>query len=96
MNKWSKIKTLEDKPRSVWPSFFKMCEKCYRKTGKKTSASQYQSFEHNGMKIYDQQRMVQVQSLEALKALKGSSSKLVQVGSKLVQSWSKNGLSSKP
>ena len=73
-----------------------MCEKCYRKTGKKTSASQYQIFEHNGMKIYDQQRMVQVQSLEALKALKGSSSKLVQVGSKLVQSWSKNGSSSNP
>ena len=67
-----------------------------RKVKKKTSTSQYQSFEHNGMKIYDQQRMVQVQSLEALKALKGSSSKLVQVGSKLVQSWSKNGLSSKP
>ena len=23
MNKWSKVQTLEDKPRSVWPSFFK-------------------------------------------------------------------------
>ena len=108
MNKWSKVKTLEEKPRSVWPSFFKCVRNVIEKPVsicviilqdrkvKKTSTSQYQSFEHNGMKIYDQQRMVQVQSLEALKALKGSSSKLVQVGSKLVQSWSKNGLSSKP
>ena len=23
MNKWSKLKTLEDKPRSGWPLFFK-------------------------------------------------------------------------
>ena len=23
MNKWSKVKTLEDKPRSGWPLFFK-------------------------------------------------------------------------
>ena len=108
MNKWSKVKTLEDKPRIVWPSFFKCVRNVTEKAVsicvinlqdrkvKKTSTSQYQSFEHNGMKIYDQQRMVQVQSLEALKALKGSSSKLVQVGSKLVQSWSKNGSSSKP
>ena len=80
--------------------FFQMYEKCYRKSckymrnksarqrgKKKTSTSQYQSFEHNGMKIYDQQRMVQVQSLEALKALKGSS--WFKVGSKLVQKWFK-------
>ena len=32
---------------------------------KKTSTSQYQSFEHNGMKIYDQQRL---ESLEEKKA----------------------------
>ena len=49
--------------------FFSACEKCYRKSckymrnkstqhkGKKTSNSQYQSFEHNGIKIYDQQRL---------------------------------------
>ena len=69
-NKWSKVKTLQDKPRSRWPVFFyKLCEKCYRKSckymrnnstrlqgKKKTSTSQYQSFEHNGMEICDQQR----------------------------------------
>ena len=78
MNKWSKVKTLEDKPRSVWPSFFKcvrnVIEKAVsicvisllgRKVKKKTSTSQYQSFEHNGMKIYDQQRL---ESLEEKKA----------------------------
>ena len=68
MNKWSKVKTLEDKPRSVWPFFFKCVRNVIEKTAsisvinlqdrkvKKTSTSQYQSFEHNGMKIYDQQR----------------------------------------
>ena len=58
--------------------FFQMYEKCYRKScqymrnksarqrgKKKTSTSQYQSFEHNGMKIYDQQRL---ESLEEKKA----------------------------
>ena len=78
MNRWSKVKTLEDKPRSVWPSFFKcvrnVIEKAVsicvisllgRKVKKKTSTSQYQSFEHNGMKIYDQQRL---ESLEEKKA----------------------------
>ena len=35
---------------------------------KKTSTSQYQSFEHNGMKIYDQQRL---ESLEEKKAAHG-------------------------
>ena len=70
VNKWSKVKTLEDKTRSVWPSFFSICEKCYRKSckymrntstrykcKKKTWNSQYQGFEHNGMKIYDHQRL---------------------------------------
>ena len=54
-NKWSKVKTLEDKPRSGWPFFHKMCEKYYRKSckymcnnstkqkGKKISTSHYQS-----------------------------------------------------
>ena len=48
----------------------KLCKKCYRKSckymrndstrlqgKKKTSTSQYQSFEHNGMEICDQQRL---------------------------------------
>ena len=77
MNKWSKVKTLEDKPRSVWPSFFKCVRNVIEKAVslcvinlqdrkvKKTSTSQYQSFEHNGMKIYDQQRL---ESLEEKKA----------------------------
>ena len=43
-----------------------MCDKSTREKGKKkTSASQYQSVEHNGMKIYDQQRL---ESLEEKKA----------------------------
>ena len=77
MNKWSKVKTLEDKPRSVWPSFFKCVRNVIEKAVsiciinpqdrkvKKTSTSQYQSFEHNGMKIYDQQGL---ESLEEKKA----------------------------
>ena len=77
MNKWSKVKTLEDKPRSVWPSVFKFVRSVIEKAAcicvinlqdrmiKKTSTSQYQSFEHNGMKIYDQQRL---ESLEEKKA----------------------------
>ena len=76
MNKWSKVKTLEDKPRSVWPSFFKCVRNVIEKAVsicvtilqdrkvKKTSTSQYQSFEHNGVKIYDQQRL---ESLEEKK-----------------------------
>ena len=77
MNKWSKVKTLEDKPRSVWPFFFKCVRNVIEKAVsscvinlqdrkvKKTSTSPYQSFEHNGMKIYDQQRL---ESLEEKKA----------------------------
>ena len=42
-----------------------MRNKSTRQNGKKTSTSQYQSFEHNGMKICDQQRM---ESLEGKKA----------------------------
>ena len=50
-----KVKTLEDKPRSGWPFFHKMCEKYYRKSckymrnnstkqkGKKISTSHYRS-----------------------------------------------------
>ena len=36
-----------------------------RQKSKKNSTSQFQSFEHNGMKIYDQQRL---ESLEEKKA----------------------------
>ena len=36
-----------------------------RRKRKKNSTSQFQSFEHNGMKIYDQQRL---ESLEEKKA----------------------------
>ena len=54
-NTWSKVKTLEDKPRSGWPFFHKLCEKYYRKSckylrnnstkqkGKKISTSHYRS-----------------------------------------------------
>ena len=55
-NKWSKVKTLEDKPRSGWPFFHKLCEKlilwesckymCNNSTkqkGKKISTSHYRS-----------------------------------------------------
>ena len=54
-NKRSKVKTLQDKPRSGWPFFHKMCEKYYRKSckymcnnstkqkGKKISTSRYRS-----------------------------------------------------
>ena len=71
VNKWSKVKTLEDKPRSVWPSFFECVRNVIEKAVsicrkvKKTLTSQYQSFEDNGMKIYDQQRL---ESLEEKKA----------------------------
>ena len=53
-----------------------MCKKCYHKTcrymrnnstrqkGEKISTSQFQSFLHNGMKIYDPQRL---ESLEEKK-----------------------------
>ena len=53
----------------IWPSFFKCVRNVIEKPVsicviilqdrkvKKTSTSQYQSFEHNGVKIYDQQRL---------------------------------------
>ena len=54
-NKWSKVKTLEDKPRTGWPFIRKLCEKYYRKSykymrnnstkqkGKKISILRYRS-----------------------------------------------------
>ena len=53
--KWSKVKTSEDKIRSGWPIFHKLCEKYYQKSckymrnnsrkqkGKKISTSHYRS-----------------------------------------------------
>ena len=78
MNKWSKGKTLEDKPRSGWPWLF--YNKCVRNVIKKAVKVfviilqdrkvkefnlQSQCFEHNSMKIYDQKRL---ESLEVKKA----------------------------
>ena len=37
-----------------------------RQKGKKNSTSQFQSFEHNGMKIYDQQRLESRESKKAV------------------------------
>ena len=78
-NKWSKVKTLEDKPRSGWPFLHKLCEKYYRKSFKymrNTSTTQKgkkfqlhiidQSFEHNGMGISYQKKL---ESLEEKKAV---------------------------
>ena len=64
-NKWSKSKTLEDKPRSGWPFFHKMFEKYCRKSCKSICVifpqnrklKKFQlhiideSFEHNAMGI---------------------------------------------
>ena len=79
LNKWSKVKTLEDKPRSRWPSFHKLCEKYYRKICKYTrdnSPSRKvkkfqlhiidQSFGHNGIGISYQKKL---ESLEEKKVV---------------------------
>ena len=68
--------------------FFQMYEKCHRKSckymrnksarqkgNKKTSTSQYQRFEHNSMKIYDQQGL---ESLEEKKVTSSYGSKPVR------------------
>ena len=81
----------KETPRSRWPLFYKLCKKCYRKSckymrnnstrlkgKKKTSTSQYQSFEHNGMEICDQQR------LESLEEKKG--------GAHFMQAWHQKNL----
>ena len=71
--------------------FYKLCEEYYRKSfkhisnnstrpkgKKKTSTSQYQSFEHNGMEICDQQ------TLESLEEKKG--------GAHFMQAWHQKNL----
>ena len=80
-NKWSKVKTLEDKPRSAWPFYHKLCEKYYRiekavsicliiPQNRKVKKFQLhiidQSFEHNGTGISYQKKL---QSLEEEKAV---------------------------
>ena len=79
-NKWSKVKTLEDKPRSGWPFFHKLCEKYYPKcckymrnnSTKQKSKKTFllhiidQSFEHNGMGIIYQKKL---ENLEEQKAV---------------------------
>ena len=65
MNKWSKVKTLEDKPRSVWPFFFKCVRNVIEKAVSSCVINLQDRKEHNGMKIYDQQRL---ESLEEKKA----------------------------
>ena len=81
MNKWSKVKTLEDKPMSGWLVFFSVffflslrnvivkavsiCVIILQDRKVKEFNLQYQSFEHNSMKIYDQKRL---ESLEVKKA----------------------------
>ena len=78
-NKWSKVKTLEDKPRSGWPFFHKLCEKYHRKSctymrnnstkqkGKKFPLHIVnQSFEHNSMGISYRKKL---ESLEQKKAV---------------------------
>ena len=78
-NKWSKVKTLEDQPRSAWPFFHKVCEKSYRNLAvsicliipqnrevKKFQLHNIdQSFEHNGKGISYQKKL---ESLEEEKA----------------------------
>ena len=73
--------------------FYKLCEKCYRKSSKymrnnstrlqgkkKTSTSQYQSFEQTGMEICDQQML---ESLEE---------KLSKGGAHFMQAWHQKNL----
>ena len=72
LNCWTSVSDISGQVfKSGWPFFFwfKCVKNCYRQSckhmrnnstrqkGKKNSTSQFQSFEHNGMKIYDQQRL---------------------------------------
>ena len=76
MNKWPKVKTLEDKPMSGWLFFFlslrnvivkavTICVVILQDRKVKEFNLQSQCFEHNSMKIYDQKRL---ESLEVKKA----------------------------
>ena len=78
MNKWSKVKTLEDKLmmdgcffvfflslRNVIVKAVSICVIILQDRKVKEFNLQYQSFEHNSMKIYDQKRS---ENLEVKKA----------------------------
>ena len=65
-NKWSKVKTLEDKPRSGWPFFHKLCEKYYRKSCKYMRNNSTKQKGNNGMGISYQKKL---ESLEDKKAV---------------------------
>ena len=65
-NKWSKVKTLEDKPRSGWPFFHKLCEKYYRKSCKYMRNNSTKQKGDNGMGISYQKKL---ESLEEKKAV---------------------------
>ena len=65
-NKWSKVKTLEDKPRSGWPFFHKLCEKYYRKSCKYMRNNSTKQKGNNGMGISYQKKR---ESLELKKAV---------------------------
>ena len=65
-NKWSKVKTLEDKPRSGWPFFHKLCEKYYRKSCKYMRNNSTKQKGNNGMGISYQKKL---ESLEEKKAV---------------------------
>ena len=79
-NKWSKVKTLEDKPRSGWPFFHKLCEKYYRKIckympnnsteqkGKKISTLRYRS-NFRAQRYGDKLPKKKLESLEEKKAV---------------------------
>ena len=82
-NKWSKVKTLQDKPRSRWPVFF--FTNCVKNVIEKPVSicviiqqDCKVSFEHNGMEICDQQ------TLESLKEKKG--------GAHFMQAWHQKNL----
>ena len=79
-NKWSKVKTLEDKPRSGWPFFHKLCEKSViekaviiyviipqnRKVKKFQLHIIDQSFEYNSMGISYQKKLESLEEQNAV------------------------------
>ena len=101
-NKWSKVKTLEDKPRSGWPFFHILCEKYYRKSwkymrnnstkqkGKKNSTSHYRS--KFRAQQYGNKLPKKVESLEEKKAVDTSCKHGVR---RICQLYTKEGPSGK-
>ena len=92
-NKWSKVKTLEDKPRSAWPFFHKLWESMLicliipqnRKVKKFQLHIIDHSFEHNGTGISYQKKL---ESLEEEKAVHTSCKHGVR---RICQLYSKGG-----